>query len=274
MTTADELKSALSRSWRVGVPILLVWGLFIGAYQFAMDRRDDSDSSCFTDDFQNAEISTAPIALTLGSEEQLSLRFDQSRGTERDQVIVAAASKPPDKLEVAVSALGGDDQTIRSEDVRVRATSQRDTVLLDICVDARNLQRVQSGTYDGVVTFTDERVTALAVPVKVTLQARYLWWLSPLVLLMPFVALYVTWGSLPSTERPTLSHGLVRTVVASIAACAVVYGAQGLADRGWGGAEAAFGLVGVMYAAAAGAAVTVGSPSKRENPEPEPPAVR
>lgn len=263
--TATEVKGALDRAWKPALGVLTVWALFIAGYQILMDRRDKNDGDCFSEAFQTSDVSTQPIALTASSDEQLTLRFDQSRGTERDQAIVAAASKPPEQIEVAASALVGENQTIQAESVHVRAKAQRNTVLLDVCVDARNIGRVQSGTYNGNVTFTDERVSALAVPIELTIQARYLWWLSPLVLLMPLVALYVTWGSLPPAERPTISHGLVRTVVAGIAATAVVYGAQGIANRGWGGAQAAFGLIGAMYAGAAAAAVTIGSPDKRED---------
>ncbi len=266
-----EVGTVFRRVWKPSLVGLLLWVVFIVGLNLYMTQRDGDDPKCFEDTFSNDDVSTDPIALTAPSDELLSLRFEHARGKEQDEVIIAAAAKPPEHLEVAVSALSGERQTISSEDVRVKATSQRNTVFLDLCFDARDVGRIQNGTYKGLVTFTDERVSALAIPVEATFQSRYLWWLAPLVLLMPLVALYVTWGSLPSAERPTLSHGLVRTFVVSVAAAGVVFGAQGIANQGWGGVQAAFGLIGGMYAAAAGAAVTVGSATSRENQDPPPP---
>ncbi len=237
----------------------VVWAL---GYQVVMDQRYADDRKCFVDTFTTAETSTTPIALTSNADETLRLRFDQSRGSERDQIALAAGAPPPPQVQVSVSALRREGQTIDDSDVHVRARSQRNTVLLDLCVDARTIDRVSAGVYRGTVTFTDQRVEAFSVPVEVSFQARYLWWLAPLVLFLPMLAMVV----ISTDEARAIRWGLSRprTLIAAIGAAGVVFGTQGVANAGWGGPQAAFGIIASMYAAATGAAVTVTGRSRRK----------
>lgn len=257
---APKEKGRLS-GWRVGTLILLgLWGLWVVIYQFSMNQRDNKDKPCFSERYVSSQTSTEPIALTADAADALRLRFNQSRGTERDQVALVAGSLPPPELEVSVSALRQEGETIDGANVHVRARSQRNTVLLDLCVSAKDVGRVSSGVYRGTVTFTDQRVESFAVPVEVSIQARYLWWLAPAVILVPMLALLVVWGDNAGKPRTTgFGVNALRTLVPAIGAAGVVYGAQGIANVGWGGPQAVFGLIASMYAAATGAAVTVGS---------------
>jgi len=257
--TLERIKGFFS-GWKVGALILLgLWGLWVAGYQLAMNQRDKKDTACFTETYLSSQTSTQPIALT-GADDALRLRFNQSRGTERDQVALVAGSMPPPELEVSVSALRQEGETIDGANVHVRARSQRNTVLLDLCVSAKDVGRVSSGVYRGTVTFTDQRVESFAVPVEVSIQARYLWWLAPAVILVPMLALFVVWGDNSGIQAtPAFGVNVLRTLVPAIGAAGVVYGAQGIANVGWGGPQAVFGLIASMYAAATGAAVTVGS---------------
>jgi hypothetical protein len=247
----------------MAIVVAVLWPLGYLAYIIAMDQADKKDPACFTDAFTAPPAGTNPVTDlgTIGSETKLTLSFGQSRGRERDEVSFTVAGSPPEQLEVRPTALRSKGNTIDRENVHVRALSDRNQISVGICVDRKEIGRLHSGKYTGLVTFTDQRVSALSVPVEVTVQARYLWLLSPFVALMPLLALYIAWTSIASSERPTFGKGAFRTYIAAFTVTAGAFGAAATNDS-WGGPVSAFALIGSMYAAAAATALTLGGPAR------------
>ena len=251
---------------RIGVLIAIAgsWAVGFVIYTVVMDRADRRDPPCPPIEKYTAPSAQVPQVVdigTIGDDTKVALDFRQNRGRERDEVSFAVPGLPPPQLEVEPTALRSKGDTIDREKVHVRADSQRNQVSVYVCIDRTEIGRLHSGKYTGFVTFTDPRVSALSVPIEVTVQARYLWLLSPFVALMPLLALYIAWTSIASSDRPKFGKGALRTYVAAFGTTAVAFGAAAANDS-WGGPESAFTLIGSMYAAAAATALTLGGPAR------------
>jgi hypothetical protein len=273
--------------YMVAAAVALLWPIGYLVYVAVMDRADRTDPVCFPDDgFKAAPTEKDPVVDlgAVGKETKLHLDFGQSRGRQRDEVSFTVAGSPPPQLEVRPTALGTKGHTIDREKVHVRALSDRNQISVGVCIDRNEVGRLHSGTYSGLVTFTDPRVSSLSVPIEMTVQARYLWLLSPFVLLMPLLALYIAWTSIASSDRPSFGQGAFRTYLAAVGTTGVAFGAAASNDS-WGRPPAAFGLIASMYAAAAATALTLGGPGRQSQkdsaaagqepppPPPEPPEV-
>lgn len=225
----------------------------------AINRADEKDARCFTDTFTAPAATGTPAPLGTVVE-QLEIDFGGSRGAERTEVRFTPPNPPPSQIEVQASSLTGKAGIIPAEQVHVRAHTLRDTVLVDACVDLRTVGRVHSGSYSGVIVVTDPRVSELTMPLVVNVQARYLYWLGPLVLLLPLLGLLIVWTTTTSADQARFGRGALTTLIAALAATAAVFGAQGISNPAWGGGLLAVGgLVASMYTAAIGVTATLGS---------------
>lgn len=278
----DSATRQRGRIYAIAIAVAALWPLGYLAYNIVMDQADQKDPPCFTDAYVAPPAGSDPIIDlgTIGEDTKLQLDFAQSRGRERDEVSFTVAGSPPVQLEVRPTALRSKGGTIDREVVHVRARSDRNQVSVGVCIDTNEVGRLHSGVYTGLVTFTDQRVSALSVPIEMTVQARYLWLLSPFVLLMPLLALYIAWTSIASSDRPSFGRGAFRTYLAGVGLTAVPFGAAA-SNPSWGGPLSAFALIGSMYAAAAATALTLGGPGRQTGqdtaadpaspPTPEPP---
>lgn len=258
-----DLKDSARRGILPLTGLLVLWALAIWIYNGALAAQDKKDHACRApNEVVTPSAVSTPVPVGGTASERLELHFLQSRGVERDQVAVTTTSELPSELAVRASALTSPNETISADHVHAKATSSRGALILDVCVGASELGRISSGTYDGTITVVDPRTEPFSLPITMTIQARYLWWLAPLVVLLPLGALYVVWGLTSSANRPPFDVGLVRSLVAGIGATALVFGAQGIANKGWGGPQAAFGLVAAMYAAATGVVATISNPGR------------
>jgi hypothetical protein len=172
---------------------------------YFLDRGDKKDPLCPqsapSGQGQGNGISGAsPLDLGTTSD-KLEINFGVFRGAASDEVRLSAPSAPPTDIAVETSSLTGDSGTIDADKVRVRARTLRDRVLLDACLDIRTVGRVHSGAYSGVFVFTDPRVTSLTVPLTVNVQAPYLYYLGPLILLLPLLALLIVWTTASKIEE-------------------------------------------------------------------------
>lgn len=250
--------------WFAGVvvtAIILSLGWLVGYGVFASNRYND-DAKCFNEPFESPPAEAPTIELKTPAEEA-QLAFGQSRGSLSDQVVLDGPSGLPEKLAVASSALASDNRTIPSEKVHVRAIGQRNRVLLDVCVDAREISHLASGTYKGSIVFLDQRVVPTSVSLTMTVQPRYLYLLAPSILLVPFIALYVVWAAITTDDKPKFEAGAIRTWLLAVGAAAVAYNAQGISKEGWtGGLSAVGSLLAGIYAAAAAVAVSWAAPTK------------
>lgn len=244
----------------VGVVVLSIAWLAI--YGLIVVTRYDDDPQCFQEEFDSPVVDSPTIDLKSPTEE-IQLAFGQSRGSLSDQVLLEAPNSLPEKLAVAPSALASADRTIPVDKVHVRATGQRNRVLLDVCVDAREIPHLASGTYKGSIVFLDQRVVPTSVSMTMTVQPRYLYAIAPLILVVPFVALYVVWAAVAGDDKPKFEAGAIRTWVLAAGGAAVAYNAQGISKPGWtGGLSAVGSLIAGMYAASAAVAVSWAAPKK------------
>jgi hypothetical protein len=253
------------RFWATtSIVVVVLWVAGALALSYFLDRGDKKDPPCP----QSAQSSEGPASgvpppspVDLGTtDEKLEIDFGVTRGASSDEIRLNAPSAPPTGIAVAPSSLTGDAGTIDAGNVRVRATSLRDTVLLDVCLDIRTAGRVHSGSYSGVVIFTDTRVKALTVPLIVNVQGPYLYYLCPLILILPLLGLLIVWTTASKVEDTNFGKGALTTFIAAVAATAAVFGAQGLSNPAWGGGPLTAGaLVAAMYTAATGVTATLGS---------------
>jgi len=253
----------------VAIVVSGIWVLFAILWDASINRGDRHDPVCFADTFSAPTPSGTPVSIGT-TDEQLQLNFGGSRGAQRDELRLTPPVTPPSQLEVQPSALTGDAGTIPAEQVHVRATGLRDTLLVDVCLDIRTVGRIHSGSYSGVVVFTDPRVTELTIPLGVNIQGRYLYYLAPLVLLLPLLGLLIVWTTTTPASEATFGRGALTTFIAAVAATGTVFGAQGISNPAWGGGLlAAGGLVASMYTAAIGVTATLGGAAgqvKADNP--------
>jgi len=249
------------RLWQIAAIVAAVWILGAFALGYFLNRGDMKDPKCPPGSPQSQQQIPVENPFDLGTtDEELEINFGVTRGASSDEIRLNAPATPPVDIAVAPSSLTGDAGTIDADKVNVRATTLRDTILLHACLDIRTAGRVHSGSYSGVVVFTDPRVKALTVPLTVNVQGPYLFYLGPLILLLPLLGLIVVWTTTSKMGQTNFGKGALTTYIASVAATAAVFGAQGLSNPAWGGGPLAAGaLIAAMYTAATGVTATLGS---------------
>jgi hypothetical protein len=236
----------------------LVWVLGAVGYIAILNRADRHATDCFQNTFVAPPLASGATVMDLGViSDRLELKFGQNRGPRRDEVQVKAENAPAGSLEIGSTALRGGMGTIEAEAVHVTARVLRNLVLVDACLDLRG-RSVPPGRYEGTAIITDPRVSALTIPMTAVVQARYLWFLSPLVLLFPLLGLLLIWSAASDSNRPKLGLGALKTIVLAIGATAVAFGGQGVSNESWGGVLAAGALIATMYTAAVGVTATLG----------------
>lgn len=249
---------------RLGVLGAVVWVIGASTYIALANHGDRKARPCFTDRFVAPPLPSGAEVVDLGViSDRLELKFGQDRGPKQDEVQVGAENVPAGSLEIGPTALRGGGGTIEAEAVHVKARVLRNLVLVDACLDLRN-RGISAGTYEGTVIVTDPRASALTIPVTATVQARYLWFLSPLILLFPLLGLLLVWSAASGPGRPKLGWGALKTIVLAIGATAVVFGGQGLSNEAWGGVLAAGALIATMYTAAVGVTATLGGNAQQD----------
>ncbi|MGH9149507.1 MAG: hypothetical protein ACRD0F_04120 [Acidimicrobiales bacterium] len=218
-----------------------------------MNRDDERDPPCDPAPPPPAPGPAPAETITLDSgDDTLDLVFRAARGTERDTLVLAASGDLSGEIGAEVVGLSGDGRAIPARAVVVRARALRSSVALEVCLAGKDLGREESGSYSGTIVFTDPRITPLSVPFSASIQARYVWLVAPLVLLLPVLALAAVPGTSLGSRRDD-----AKAWVAGLGAAGTVFGAQGLSNPSWGGSVALFGLVASMYVAAAGVVATV-----------------
>lgn len=268
------------------VLLLVTWAGGFRAYDLFMDRSDRDDEECFDSSFRaprGFEPAASPVEFG-GEIPPLEMVLGQRRGAARDglqidaparleevQLVNPAGERRSKRLEVHASSLdspAGD--TIPRSRVHGRVTVLGQTLVVDVCVDAREVEGLSPGAYEGSLFVTDPRVAPVSVPVAVSVQARYLWLLAPLVLLLPALGLLLVWQSVTSPDHEArFGRGALVTYVTAVGATASVFGAQGLNNPAWGGVNAFFALIATMYVTATGATATLGGAAgavARDNP--------
>lgn len=267
------------RGWqKVALSVLVggvLWGTGFWVYNYVEDRSDKSDEPCFDSTYRVPRTySQDEPSVEIGGEPQsLEIAFGQSRGSARDEVHLEAPSGIPHvqlvnedgetqgrRLEIHATSLDGERGTLERKYVHGRAKILGSALVIDVCVDGRT-RNLASGTYEGSLIITDPRVAPLTLPVTMTVQARYVWALAPMVLLLPLLGLVLVWQSVTNSDhRANFGRGALVTYVTALGATAAVFGGQGLNNPAWGGAEAFFALIATMYVAATGATASLGGP--------------
>jgi hypothetical protein len=249
--------------WILGVGV--VWGLITVAVEQGLRYYDSDDDKCFASStVQSPETPPAELVEIEPGDERLMLKFDQRRGVRKDQALVTAPVTAPQQLEVSTTAFKSEDDLIPEEEINVRATRAGQSIKVDVCVDARNLDRLHPGEYSGTVSIIDNRVTKVDIPVSLTAQARYLLPMGLLVFLFPALAIYLVWTAFSASDQAKYRRGAVTTAITAVGATAAIFAAQGLNNPSWNGLTSAGALVASMYAAATAAAATFGGTGSAE----------
>ncbi|HEX2057564.1 MAG TPA: hypothetical protein VHI71_04265 [Actinomycetota bacterium] len=280
-------KKRLTRGILTAVVVAAVWGGGFAAYGFFMDRSSEDDEGCIDSSFRvpRAFRPTNPPVELGGDVPSLEIVMGQRRGVARDEVHVDAPAlleqvqlvnpegeRRRNRLEVHASSLDSlEGDTIPRGDVHGRVKVLGQSLVIDVCIDAREVDGLSPGAYEGTLIITDPRVTPVSLPVSATVQARYLWLLSPLVLLLPGIGLLLVWQSVTSSQHEaSFGRGALVTFITAMGATASVFGAQGVNNPAWGGADAFFALIATMYVTATGATATLGGAGgavARDNPK-------
>lgn len=253
--------------WFIGLLVLYAVGWVIFGFQYYDYRRTEAakDDPCFAEDGpRTRDQGKRKKVLNIGeTTEVLALRFGQDRGTARDTVHFDVAEELPQRLAIRSTALQHEEHTIDRKYIKVRARALRDRVVIDACVDARGLGRIRSGTYEGLAIVTDRRVSGLAMPMTLTVQARYLPLLAFFIPIMPLLGLILVWTTMtPKKVAADVGKGGWVTYITAVGATAVAYNAAGLENPAWGGVVAAAALVAAMYTAATAVTATLGGGGK------------
>ena len=242
--------------------LLTLWGAGFWLYNDRMDAAAENDLECFDSTFSDRERKRRGTLVEIpGEAPPLEVAFGQGRGVARDHVSLATVPRMPRRLEVSATPLDGERGSIARKFVHGRVKVYGDDLVVDLCLDAREIDHINSGEYEGQLVITDKRVAAVSVPVMVEVQARYLWLLAPFVLLLPYLGLVLVWQSVTQAgKKERYGRGALVTYITAVGATGTAFAAQGLRDPSWGGAEAAFAIIATMYAAAAGATASLGGP--------------
>lgn len=280
-------KKRPSRGIVAAVVLVASWGGGFAAYNYLMDRSARDDEECIDSSFRVPRTfrPAKPPVEVGGDVPPLEIVMGQRRGVARDEVhIDAPAMLEPvqlvnpegerrvGRLEVHASSLDGEEgDTIPRREVHGRVKLLGQSLVIDVCIDAREVDGLSPGAYEGTLIITDPRVTPLSVPVTATVQARYLWLLAPMVLLLPALGLLLVWQSVTlSDHKASFGRGALVTYLTAVGATASVFGAQGVNNPAWGGAGAFFALIATMYVTSTGATATLGGAGgavARDNPE-------
>jgi hypothetical protein len=158
-----------------------------------------------------------PAQLKPRSEPRSAIAFYQDRIIARRRIeydITDPAHNLRDKtpLEVSVAPFvnASNGRELRPTDINATATTSHSRVILDVCFNRTDPKFGSPGSYNGVITIIDPRVTATDVTFAVTMA--YPWWqlvLSVLVAMLLPAILYVWFlrGSFTSQPSPDTPAG-------------------------------------------------------------------
>jgi hypothetical protein len=100
----------------------------------------------------------------------------------------------------------------------------------------------------------------MTVPLAVNIQAPYLYYLMPLIIVFPVLGLLIVWTTASKADEAKFGRGALTTLIAAVGATTTVFAAQGVSNPAWGGGPLAVGaLIAAMYTAATGVTATLGS---------------
>lgn len=144
-----------------------------------------------------------------------------------------------------------------------------DEVKIDLCVDPspttgedakarpgfaewlRGTFTTRAGTHTAQVDLRHQGIDADPVTLEIDAQGRYLWLLAPGIVIFPFFAIWLAYPDPPDHLKEWLVPALAGAIATGVA-----FGTQGFNDASWGGTNATFALIAVMYSTSIAAVAT------------------
>lgn len=290
--SAPPVTSGKNPSWRNPAYVLVVFGvcaavtIVLPTIVSNLTRPNDTCGStkAIASADQPLPNGNVPAKLTLQSGEQTTLAFGRTRGIKRLNLLLdsvdassfttGAAEGTPVRIQLS-DFVRSDFARLPSNLITATADAQGTLVRLTVCVNREKGSNVMDpGRYTGDVVFNDNRVSALSLPITVTISYDRLW-----VVALPsfvFVLLLASWyvwtliAGIPMKEvviskpcmrefsRWLVSVGGVLSCAAGLAAAATVFGAAYLRNPSWGASSwEALALFGGMFSAFVTAATSI-----------------
>jgi len=272
---------ALGFVWSAVLVGLLIWGLAARA-----NARTDP-TRCRPQPAVSgipATTPTQPAQLKPRTEPRSAVAFYQdrtvtTRRSEYDITDPGHALGGNTKLDVSVGPFlsTANSRQLNQDDINAIARVERSRVILDVCFNRTDPHFGSPGTYSGVVTITDPRVTLTDVSYTVTMS--YPWWqlvVAVLVAMLLPAVLYLWFLRGSFTSHPGLTASLIQDWIfsrvtlmslgAGVAAAVGIFSAAYAHSEAWGtdytAATALFGATFSAFVAAATGVTAAGSDSR------------
>jgi hypothetical protein len=215
---SNAFGQSIKEYWRI-VVLGVVWlGLLVGLLFWGLVERANAKmdaSECPPQPVTGvpSQAPKQPAQLKPRAEPRSAIAFYQDRVVARRRIeydITDPAHVLRDKtrLEVSLSPFlnASNSRELRASDINATARTEHGRVLLDVCFNRTDPRFGSAGSYNGVVTISDPRVTLTDVTFAVTMA--YPWWQLVLAVLVAMLvpAVFYVWflrGSFTSQAAQT-----------------------------------------------------------------------